>query len=292
MNVPTPASRFVVAAFLTCLLAFGQAPPTQLGVNASPPTIPLNTIVELQLVSKIDSTTAHIGDPVDLELSRAIVRDGAVIIPKGTPVLGEVTAVKRRGILGRGGTVQIEALEICLKNGDTIPLQGSRGAKEGRRIGGIMLGAAAAGLIVSGIAAPLALLIPGRSSAIPAGTRFLGRVGAAEGATATAGRGEGTPRTKETNAERPPDASPSSHHSTPLSISTFPANAHVVIDGKRVGDSPVSAMVAAGKHELNLSLPGYTSFQRTIQADGTPLNLEYVLDPSPTAPLGKLLGGG
>jgi hypothetical protein len=66
----------------------------------------------------------------------------------------------------------------------------------------------------------------------------------------------------------------------------------VVIDGKTVGDAPVSARLPNGSHKLTISLGGYAPIEKEIQASGTPLKLEYVLQPSPSSALGKLLGSG
>jgi hypothetical protein len=282
------ASFFVAAACLFLVPVECQVLAAQ-GVSVtSAASVRPNTIIELRLVSKIDSRTANVGDAIDLEVSRGISQGGQIVIPKGTPVLGEVTEVKRRGFAGKGATVQIRALEICLKNGDTIPLNAARTASGGTRIGGIVLGAAAVGLIVSGVAAPLALLIPGPSSTIPPGTQFLGMIG---------GESAGAPTAGHTRQDRSgiKDAAASTSQppgSAALTISTFPPAALVVIDGKTVGDAPVSARLPNGSHKLTISLGGYAPIEKEIQASGTPLKLEYVLQPSPSSALGKLLGSG
>jgi len=108
------------------------APPAP-AVELSPSEFLLRsgTVVHLKLLKSVSSSTAKLGDHVDLEVSEDVVIDGRTVLKKGAPALGTVTDVEPKKHLGHGGKVGVTFASARLVNGDTAPVRGyqeTRGA--------------------------------------------------------------------------------------------------------------------------------------------------------------------
>ena len=67
-------------------------------------TVPAGTTLDVRLQSAVGSDSSRTGDPVEATLTRAVVVDGTEVIPEGSTVRGEVTAVDPGGkVQGRAG---------------------------------------------------------------------------------------------------------------------------------------------------------------------------------------------
>jgi len=96
------------------------------------------TEVNLRFAQTISSKRAAIGDAVNFTLDQDLKADDRVVARKGATALGTVTQVRKSGMMGRGGELNLR-LEY-LKAGDTkIKLRGLQGRqgdnKEGAMIG-------------------------------------------------------------------------------------------------------------------------------------------------------------
>ena len=96
------------------------------------------TEVSLRFAQTISSRRAAIGDAVNFTLDQDLKADDRVVARKGATALGTVTQVRKSGMMGRGGELNLR-LEY-LKAGDTkIKLRGLQGRqgdnKEGAMIG-------------------------------------------------------------------------------------------------------------------------------------------------------------
>ncbi len=80
-----------------------------------------------------------------------------------------------------------------------------------------------------------------------------------------------------------------------LTVGSSPNNAEVYVDGRYVGNSPVSGSIETGEHEIELVLDGYQSFIRTIYVDaGETVVLNPILEaltqtPAPAGDYGTVL---
>jgi hypothetical protein len=105
---------------------------------------------------------AKINDRVRMEVAEPVRVNDVVVIPSGSPAVGELTDVRYKGMWGKSGRLVGRALNINA-NGRTIRVSGTFDDK-----GGSGTGAAVA---VSAIVfAPAGFFMTGKSAELPAGT--------------------------------------------------------------------------------------------------------------------------
>lgn len=77
---------------------------------------------EIPLVMREELTTKHdklrVGQRFQMEVSSNVEVNGVVVIPTGTPAVGEVTEVRNKGMWGKSG--YINARVISLRMGDRL----------------------------------------------------------------------------------------------------------------------------------------------------------------------------
>jgi hypothetical protein len=59
--------------------------------------------VRVRILVPLSSRTANVGDVFDGEVAEEVEVDGRVVVARGAPALGTVTAVQRAGYIGRAG---------------------------------------------------------------------------------------------------------------------------------------------------------------------------------------------
>lgn len=136
-------------------------------VNASKPqmTLPANSEIVLRMSDDLTSKGGKIdaGHMFRLTVAYDVVVQQRVVIPSGTPAVGEVTMRTGKGVFGKSGKIEIELRHVDL-NGRRIPVIGKfRQEGEGNTI------AAVGALFLS---APL-LFVTGKSAVIPRGRELL-----------------------------------------------------------------------------------------------------------------------
>jgi len=117
--------------------AASQAAPT---TPAEPAKLTLKdgTEVNLKLAQALSSKTAAIGDDVELVLDQDLIVDKALVAKKGSRAVANVSNVKKAGMAGRGGELNLR-LEY-VKAGDTkVKLRGAQ-AKNGDNKTGATVG--------------------------------------------------------------------------------------------------------------------------------------------------------
>lgn len=119
------------------------------------------TPIKLKFKQEVSSKTAKPNDPVEFEVADEIRVGNAVVIAKGATAKGFVREVKRSGMLGRKGKLDIAVTEVNLMSGERVSLRGSQ-AGGGGNAGGI--------IAVAAIINPLALLFKGKNVTYPVGT--------------------------------------------------------------------------------------------------------------------------
>jgi hypothetical protein len=115
---------------------FPAAPPTQQDAGTTV-TIPGGTTVTVQLLDKISSSNANVGDTFAIRASKQVSIDGWVIIEKGAPGQGEVLSVDRAGSHGHPGTIGIQMDWIYATDGEKIKLTSERKTSEGESKAGV-----------------------------------------------------------------------------------------------------------------------------------------------------------
>lgn len=88
-------------------------------------TIKGGTIVPLESTATIKAADVNVGQTVDFKVSRDVVVDGVVAIPRGTIAKGTVYEAKRSTAFGTKGRLGIKARSLTLPSGETISFASS-----------------------------------------------------------------------------------------------------------------------------------------------------------------------
>lgn len=127
--------------------------------------LPQGTNIRLRSLSELHSQHNRVGDRFDLEVSEDVMLNGVVVIPRGSPGVGEVTVVRHKGMWGRSGRLTTRLLSVRA-NGVTIPINGTV-AERGET--------GTAGVVASILVVPVAgFFVTGTSAVLPVGTGFSG----------------------------------------------------------------------------------------------------------------------
>lgn len=180
----SPAIASAMVAMSISSAAFAQsavAPPAGAAVVtpvADPAVVPATAVImpalaetilragtEIALTTSEELTTKkkklRVGQRFQLQVASNITAGGAIVIPGGTPVVGEVTEVRNKGMWGKSGFISARILSMRLAD-RTIRMSGTFDDK------GVAGGVGAA--LVSGIVfLPAGFFMTGTSALIPIG---------------------------------------------------------------------------------------------------------------------------
>ncbi|WP_293781611.1 hypothetical protein [Sphingosinicella sp.] len=149
-NVDTNAEPIALGAPQTSVLRAGTS-------------VPLKTLVGLTTEGK----KLKVGHRFELEVAEAVSVDGQVVIPVGSPAVGEVTSVRNKGMWGKSGHIETRMLYVRA-NGRQIRLSGSIDDK------GVT---GTAGVVAAVVLVPVVgFFVTGTSAQIPAGSNITGFV--------------------------------------------------------------------------------------------------------------------
>ena len=81
-------------------------------------TVPAGTTLDVRLQSTVGSDSSRTGDPVEATLTRAVVVDGTEVIPEGSTVRGEVTAVDPGGKVEGRASLAIRFTSVAVAGRD------------------------------------------------------------------------------------------------------------------------------------------------------------------------------
>lgn len=140
----------------------GQSPAAMDATVPREARLPLGTTIILVMNAQLNSAENRVGDAIALTVVDDVRIDGEIVIPRGTPAMGEVIWRTGRGAFGRSGKMDI-AMRYVELNGVRLPIEGVF-----RQTGGTPTAA----IIASGV---LGVAITGSSATIPAGQRIVGR---------------------------------------------------------------------------------------------------------------------
>lgn len=114
-------SPMLVAQQVGDLSARGNTP------NPPPQTerLTLERGAEIQFVTReaISTATAFNGEFVALEVARDVAKNGAVIVPAGTPAVARIMHVKKPVVGKRNGYLEIQPVSMTLKDGTRVKLR-------------------------------------------------------------------------------------------------------------------------------------------------------------------------
>ncbi len=170
-----PRSRITSAVYRMDLPS-GKIGPAPTAVVATAPSpvmpgvLPKGTYVPLVFAADFSSRKADVGDKIKLTLAEDLKVGEAVIAPKGSSAIANVTEAHKSSVAGIPGFVSFEA-EALSVDGTVVKLTGSA-AKEGREV---QINPATVGLafvVPGGV-----FLVHGNDAEIKAGSVFVATVG-------------------------------------------------------------------------------------------------------------------
>lgn len=140
-----------------------SVPPIQ-APNASVAFLRVGTEVPLALSEELSTKHKQLktGQRFQMQVSASVLVQGVVVIPSGSPAVGEITEVRNKGMWGKSGHFSARVLYVIV-NGRQIRLSGSFEQKG--TSGGV--GAVAVSAIVF---APAGFFMTGKSAVLPIGT--------------------------------------------------------------------------------------------------------------------------
>jgi hypothetical protein len=147
------------ALFVSPTIGFAQSPAMVVAAPAATgPILPAGTTVRLRMLSTLSSQDNKTGQQFDLEAAEDVMLDGRVIIPRGSPAVGELSLVKKKGMWGKSGRLEGRIVSVRA-NGRDIALRGTLNDKGVTGTAGVV-GAIAvlpiAGFFVTGTSAEIA----------------------------------------------------------------------------------------------------------------------------------------
>jgi hypothetical protein len=121
VNQPSPAT---VAADATPPSGAGLVSGPANGAAAHPAAAPRRLFpVHAELMGKLDSKSAKVGDPVELKTQEALKTLDGMEIPKGSRILGHVTLVEAHGKGCENAQVAVELDRAELKGGQSLAIR-------------------------------------------------------------------------------------------------------------------------------------------------------------------------
>jgi hypothetical protein len=90
----------------------------------SKPVLRAATPIHLVFVTQLSSKTADVGDAIEFRVADDVTDTSGILVNRGTPATGVVTAVNRTGAGGAPGELEFE-VNFLTVNGATIALRGS-----------------------------------------------------------------------------------------------------------------------------------------------------------------------
>ena len=85
-------------------------------------SIPKGTLLSIHTDVPINSSAAHIGDPVNATLENDVYVNDAVAIPAGSQVLGQVASVNNASHMGKHGEIDVRFDSVKMADGRVVPI--------------------------------------------------------------------------------------------------------------------------------------------------------------------------
>lgn len=178
--------KVALGAMIFCApaAAYAQTPSAQPAVQAAPapatisvpeaaPVAPASVTiapglsVPMSINAELSTSRNKVGESVAFTVSQDVIANGAIVIPRGTRGVGEITMRSGRGMFGKSGKMEI-AFRYLDMDGIRVPLEGSHfQAGNGNTAGTV--GAVLAAGVVGG------LVVTGKSANVTEGTEFTAR---------------------------------------------------------------------------------------------------------------------
>ena len=143
-------------------------------------TVPAGTELAIRINQSISVKTSRVGDRFSGEVVEPVLQNGAVVIPRRTPVSGRIDASHRRGHFKGRSILELRLTEMTL-NGNQYALDTHDSVRtkkgKGKRTAGFIGGMTGAGMLIGGLATGGVGLAIGGAAGAGAGTLIAGTTG-------------------------------------------------------------------------------------------------------------------
>ncbi len=107
-------------------IAYDSAPasaPSPLKTSPSGFFLANNTPIRLKLLKSLSSATAHVNDPVQLEVLDSVLVDGVTVIPKGSKATAVVAVSESKRRFGHSGRIAFRVISVQLADNQQAPVR-------------------------------------------------------------------------------------------------------------------------------------------------------------------------
>lgn len=112
-----------LALALFAALSIQIADAYQIKADAQTKKVPMGTKLELEAANTITTETLNAGDMFSAYLTKDIIKDGDVVLPRGTIIRGNSAKVTKPKMLSRSAVLYLNFDHIVAPNGKQIPLR-------------------------------------------------------------------------------------------------------------------------------------------------------------------------
>lgn len=141
------------------------------------------TKITLQLMSDVSSRDLEKGRVVEMMVMMDVIVDGQKVVAAGTYAEGIVKDVRRAGVFGKGGYLEVEGINIRTVDGQRVGIKSMKVSKRGKSRKGLAIAAGVlipvVGIIVNPYLIPFAvigLVVKGRNAEISSGTLMTAKI--------------------------------------------------------------------------------------------------------------------
>lgn len=163
---------WIIGLLMVCAPSFaaGQqsATPSTPTPSASGGVLQDGMPIKLQLLNKLDSHTAKAGDKIEFEVVNDVVVNGVIVLRRGAPATGVITASTASKTMGRAGRLSFTIDEIKLSDGEKVPVRAYNRTSGENRTGEMISWMVNTPMV----AAPFFLLMHGTNTVFPRGTQI------------------------------------------------------------------------------------------------------------------------
>ncbi len=106
----------VVSIFVLTLLFF------QSSIQLAAVTIPVGTMIQLEVTNTISTLNAHVGQKVNFRVLNDVSINGELVVQSGSKAVGKIVSVDPNGILGKPGSMSIQLSRVNAVDGSIIPI--------------------------------------------------------------------------------------------------------------------------------------------------------------------------
>jgi hypothetical protein len=258
---------FVMYVFSTAPISSAQDTAM---LSVTPPfVLSADTPVKLRLKETITSQTAKVNDTVPFEVVEDVKIGDVVVINRGAPAWGTVTEAHSKRSFGRSGKLNVNIDKVQLVSGENVALRSVKGGSGGNHVAA-MTTAVVATAIVFFPAAPLFFFIKGKNITIPKGTEVISYVAGQTPLELTKFEIRTTNNLQALSGTTDSRAGATIRNMevSTLLVKSTPDGAEITIDGKYVGSTQSTLMLAPGDHIIQMQKPGFKLWERPMTVVG------------------------